>query len=1004
MAKRIETQLMIKAVDRYSDKLKGMGKVTGRFADRVRADMKGLQKLRGPLKMIEDFKKLQAETDQSREAFERQKTEVRRLRTEMKKVEKPTAKMRREFEKAQKKAERLRGAYQKHRGTLSGMNTKLREAGVNTGDLAGEQRRLSNAVDRATGSYDRRMDKMRRLGKMQNDIAAARERMDRTLSRAANLNFVGNASMMTGRRILRGISSPVQQAIEFETAMSDVRKVVDFDSPQGFKEMSDDILKLSTRIPMAAEGLAQIVAAGGQSGIPRDELLKFAEMAAKVGVAFDISADSAGSSMASIKTAMGLSLKDTGSLFDAMNHLSNNSAARADQTLEFLNRAGAAGASYGFDNTETLAIGAAMIAAGAKSDTAATSFRNMGKALTKGESATDRQAGAFKKLGLNAAQVAKDMQEDAVGTTTDVLRRLKDVPDHMRAAVMSDLFGDEARELGKLVNNMQLMPDMLKLVAKEQDYLGSSEAEYAERAKTTSNNMQLLRNQMTRLGVSIGEVVLPHLNDLLKTARVIVDKVVAWTKANPKLTKALVMGGVALGAMAVAGGALLTAAAGLIGTLAVLRFGLVGLGARALFSAGSLTGLLGRFRALSGLRPSIKRPNLKPHLTDFADFRRGALREVASLEKRHGRAMDRMAKKRVANRALWGGMLSGVGRFLLRSSAIGIGAYLGLGIKPTANGELTPLAEESLRTQTQGDLDNMHERDTGFRDALDVVRSFKGGAALPTAEKIAQLREDVAAYHAEIEAAQEALSAAPEFGSGITNPLRVQAQTELDAAESGLRQAQDELANTERASDKLKGALKVLDATVASPEINTESFDRALRKIAQIEHGLKTLPGGKVSVGSPPSAPGLAGRRARGGSAWAGLPYLVNENTPRSEIFVPSSSGGILNVGQAKSAMARGFGGLAKSAMAPRLGGLTRGLGNSLAAMAVSSAVLPSILTAPPGPAASAAGRQVTQSIGNISIHVTAPSGVTDPERLAGLIEQRLGDRLHAEFTADFSD
>ncbi|PWE27004.1 hypothetical protein C4N9_18540 [Pararhodobacter marinus] len=38
------------------------------------------------------------------------------------------------------------------------------------------------------------------------------------------------------------------------------------------------------------------------------------------------------------------------------------------------------------------------------------------------------------------------------------------------------------------------------------------------------------------------------------------------------------------------------------------------------------------------------------------------------------------------------------------------------------------------------------------------------------------------------------------------------------------------------------------------------------------------------------------------------MPYLVNENTPNSEVFIPSRSGGVLNVAQAKDAM-RGIGG-----------------------------------------------------------------------------------------------
>tara|TARA_R110002049_G_scaffold23545_10_gene83645 strand:- start:35503 stop:37788 length:2286 start_codon:yes stop_codon:yes gene_type:complete len=48
-------------------------------------------------------------------------------------------------------------------------------------------------------------------------------------------------------------------------------------------------------------------------------------------------------------------------------------------------------------------------------------------------------------------------------------------------------------------------------------------------------------------------------------------------------------------------------------------------------------------------------------------------------------------------------------------------------------------------------------------------------------------------------------------------------------------------------------------------------------------------------------------RRAVGGSAEAGRPYLVNENTPNSEVFVPSSNGAVLNVSQAQSAL-RGMG------------------------------------------------------------------------------------------------
>ena len=49
--------------------------------------------------------------------------------------------------------------------------------------------------------------------------------------------------------------------------------------------------------------------------------------------------------------------------------------------------------------------------------------------------------------------------------------------------------------------------------------------------------------------------------------------------------------------------------------------------------------------------------------------------------------------------------------------------------------------------------------------------------------------------------------------------------------------------------------------------------------------------------------------RATGGPVRAGGAYLVNENTPQSEVFVPSQSGGILNVPQAQAALRGAAGG-----------------------------------------------------------------------------------------------
>ncbi|WP_439647135.1 phage tail tape measure protein [Arsenophonus endosymbiont of Aleurodicus floccissimus] len=97
---------------------------------------------------------------------------------------------------------------------------------------------------------------------------------------------------------MTAIAGPIKQAIDFESTMADVRKVVDFDPPEQFKQMSEDIFKLSTELPMADDGIGQIVAAGGQAGIVKKELMSFAKSAVKMGIAFDQTAEQSGQMMA----------------------------------------------------------------------------------------------------------------------------------------------------------------------------------------------------------------------------------------------------------------------------------------------------------------------------------------------------------------------------------------------------------------------------------------------------------------------------------------------------------------------------------------------------------------------------------------------------------------------------------------------------------------------------------------------------------------------------------
>lgn len=356
------------------------------------------------------------------------------------------------------------------------------------------------------------------------------------------------------------VAQVADAAVKFESSMADVRKVVDFDSPEQFKQMGKDILDLSTRIPMAAEGLAQIVAAGGQSGIARDELLGFAESAAKMGVAFDITAEQAGDMMAKWRTAFKMGQSDVVKLADKINFLGNTTAASAPLISDVVTRIGPLGSVGGVASGEIAALGASLVGSGVTSEIAATGIKNLILALVSGESATKSQNEVFAALGLNAVDMAKYMQKDARGAILSVLEAVQRLDKEQQASVMAELFGKESiSAIAPLLSNLDALKTNFDAVSDASKYAGSMEKEFQTRAETTANAMELMNNSIYRTKVAIGQGLLPA---IAPVASVVADAATAvgnFATEYPNLTGAVLGGTGALFGVAAAASAFMWA-------------------------------------------------------------------------------------------------------------------------------------------------------------------------------------------------------------------------------------------------------------------------------------------------------------------------------------------------------------------------------------------------------------------------------------------------------------
>lgn len=445
------------------------------------------------------------------------------------------------------------GAMSAIRTLTGGLDSVRRSSNI----LGNEQRRLRGEIDRLGGSsavshlqrqYDQLGRSMRGLRMNAVQQAGIQTRLEN--NRQARADMQGEIMGLVGAGFT--LSVPIKLAIDFESSMADVKKVVDFDdSPviakQQIAELSNEILKLSSIRPMSASDIAQIVALGGQSGIARDQLMKFADSAVKMGVAFDISAEQAGQSMAELRSAFKLDQQGVETLADKINYLGNTTPAAAKGIMEIVQRVGAFGTVAGYNTGTVAALGASMRGFGIQEEVAATSIKNMMLALVAGETATKGQKGAWKKLGFDHEKVAKDMQVNAEETTLSVLKSIAKLEAHEQASTLKELFGSESLlGIAPLLNSIETVEKNLASVKDAVNFDGSMNKEYEARAETTANNIQLLKNNMAHLGIVIGSAVLPALNRLINDLKPIIDSVITFAKANPQLIATLFKVGAAL--------------------------------------------------------------------------------------------------------------------------------------------------------------------------------------------------------------------------------------------------------------------------------------------------------------------------------------------------------------------------------------------------------------------------------------------------------------------------
>ena len=345
-------------------------------------------------------------------------------------------------------------------------------------------KRIRKATDRATKST-KLMQK--RVGMLNTDLEKMRSASDKVSTSLLQVAAVGYI-----------FAKPVKSAIEFEAAMADVRKVVDFKAANGLQNMAKDIRNMSKSIPITAVGLSQIVASGGQMGVAEKNLTKFAESSAKMAVAFDITAQEAGEAMGAFANIFRIPIKDIDMVGDAINHLSNSTIARANEITRALqNKSAAAGNAMNLEANETIAL--------------ASTFIELQVPVDRIGSLMEAMARTFTNTSVVGKKMAAEFREDGRGSLIRYFTKLNELSPDDKSALLVKHFGSFAIKIKQLSNNMPKLLESLRMTSNELEFLGSMQKEYNSRINTTEAKLIMFQNRVQSLSIALGNGFLPVL-------------------------------------------------------------------------------------------------------------------------------------------------------------------------------------------------------------------------------------------------------------------------------------------------------------------------------------------------------------------------------------------------------------------------------------------------------------------------------------------------------------
>ena len=445
-----------------------------------------------------------------------------------------------EYLNAARKLHELKEAYNKTGQSNTELAKKIKEQEKVVNSLNKQKERQKHVFEAARsaiegenqslGSYKSQLTKVNSELEKMNKLKEAQKRYEARQENIGKVKEFGDRQLAQGMGMAGALAIPVKIALDTRESQADLKKMVD-----GAEKYYGKLRDISERSSLSQAKVFEMAGALAQSGIQEKDLVEYTEQANKIAVAFDIDAAAAGNFLAKTKEQLGLGKEELFAYSNAINHMSDNSASRAAELTEISGRVGGIAKGAGVSKSALLGLSATLVSFNKTPEQAATGLKNFFGALTKGSATSKKATNAFKSIGLDVNKLAADMQRDGEGTILRVLQKIKESNPAQQGALISTIFGEEAKSsVQDMVNNLDKVKANLK-EAKKGFGTDAVNVEYKNRMDTPLNKMLEAKNKVVNSMGDLGNALMPTITGALEKLSPLIEKVSQFIQKNPQL-------------------------------------------------------------------------------------------------------------------------------------------------------------------------------------------------------------------------------------------------------------------------------------------------------------------------------------------------------------------------------------------------------------------------------------------------------------------------------------